>query len=370
MTKRIDTLTDAQRATFGAYADQWIARGWRTGPMDDAEWAKVQDAIRACYRYAGQSEPKVIVRVPSPLVGALAAPIAAFLIELRKRGAVGGAVDDAVRGAVRGAVDGAVRDAVDDAVRGAVGDAVRGAVDDAVRGANSLRRLIGAAIGRTMRETWWRYMGGQFWVGGWWWGSPAFVSFFREVCGLALPEKIEQATLAYQATAESACWWWPHRDFVMVCERPTRIERNEQGRLHATTQKAICWPDGWGFCSVNGVRVPDEIIENPQSITANRIEDEQNAEIRRVMLELFGLERFLRESGAKRVHQDRFGELYERSLGGRDYRFVRVLNSTPEPDGTHKSYVLSVPATVLTAHEAVAWTFNLRPEQYTPTWES
>ena len=156
----------------------------------------------------------------------------------------------------------------------------------------------------------------------------------------------------------------------MVCERPTRIERNEQGRLHATTQKAICWPDGWGFCSVNGVRVPDVLIENPQSITAKRIEDEQNAEIRRVMLELFGLERFLRESGAKRVHQDRFGELYERSLGGRDYRFVRVLNSTPEPDGTHKSYVLSVPATVLTAHEAVAWTFNLRPEQYAPTWES
>ena len=340
---RIDRLTPEQEAQFPAWRDRWIAAGLQNGAADRTKFEK---AVTDCYRAAGLEPPKRVVWVSSPIVLALAAPIAAYVLALREKLAAGHAVDGAVRGAVRGAVD------------------------DAVRGANSLRRLIGAAIGRTMRETWWRYMGGQFWVGGWWWGSPAFVSFFREVCGLALPEKIEQATLAYQATAESACWWWPHRDFVMVCERPTRIERNEQGRLHATTQKAICWPDGWGFCSVNGVRVPDEIIENPQSITANRIEDEQNAEIRRVMLELFGLERFLRESGAKRVHQDRFGELYERSLGGRDYRFVRVLNSTPEPDGTHKSYVLSVPATVLTAHEAVAWTFNLRPEQYTPTWES
>jgi hypothetical protein len=56
--KRIDALTDAERATFAPYAAEWIARGWRTGPMSDDEWASVQDAVRACYRYADLAEPR------------------------------------------------------------------------------------------------------------------------------------------------------------------------------------------------------------------------------------------------------------------------------------------------------------------------
>ena len=102
--KRVDTLTDAQRATFAPYAAEWIARGQKTGCLTEPEWQEVEAAIRRCYGYAGLPAPKVIVRVPSPIVGALAAPIAALLIEIHRRGAVG----DAVAGAVRGAVDDAV----------------------------------------------------------------------------------------------------------------------------------------------------------------------------------------------------------------------------------------------------------------------
>lgn len=161
----------------------------------------------------------------------------------------------------------------------------------------------------------------------------------------------------------------------MVVERPSKLERDERGRLHSLNGASISWPDGWGLYSVNGVRVPAQVIEQPESITVADIESEQNAEVRRVMLDRYGLDRFLRESGAQKVQQDRFGELYARALGGLDYRFVRVLNSTPEPDGTYKSYVLQVDLAPngrppKSAHEAVAATFGLTPEEYGPVWES
>jgi hypothetical protein len=49
---------------------------------------------------------------------------------------------------------------------------------------------------------------------------------------------------------------------------------------------------------------------------------------------------------------------------------VKVVNSTPKPDGTYKDYFLRVPPTVRTAREAVAWTFDLDPTVYAPVLET
>src|SRR3990167_5926305 len=103
---------------MGPWAQKWIAIGLSTEPAD---WGRSERAVRACYRYAKLAEPKVIVRVGSPLVLALAAPIAGWLLDKRPwetdaRKRRGGAPDRAVEGAVG------------DAVGGAVGGAVRGAV--------------------------------------------------------------------------------------------------------------------------------------------------------------------------------------------------------------------------------------------------
>ena len=49
---------------------------------------------------------------------------------------------------------------------------------------------------------------------------------------------------------------------------------------------------------------------------------------------------------------------------------VEVLNSTPEPDGSRKTYFLRVPPRTQTAREGVAWTFALGADQYAPRRES
>jgi hypothetical protein len=271
------------------------------------------------------------------------------------------------------AVDGAVRDAVGGAVRVAVDDAVRGAVDDASR-----------TIGRLWADLWFRYMGGQFWVGGYYWGSPAYVSFFLEVCGLELSPEIERTAAAYQATAESACWWWPHRDFVIVCERPTELNRDERGRLHNDSGPSIAWPDGWALYHVHGVRVPADVILDLSSITVARIEAETNAEVRRVMIERYGREKYVRD-GAFTVEDadvDPLGFprrlLSKRWDDGRELLLCELTNSSQEPDGSRKVYHLGIHPEVRpilgdgrlgapqkrTAQNAVASTYGMTGREY------
>ena len=358
MPRRIDELTQEQRARFAEWRDKWIAVGLSTEP---ANRLKFEAAVEECYRATKLEPPKRIVWVPSPIVGAIAFPIAAYLLALRERLATAKRDQRAVRGAVRGALQ------------------------------TQIRRAISSAI----QNLWYYYIGGQFWVGGWYWGSPAFVTFFLDVCGLELAPEMERAARAYEETSKSACWWWPHRDFVMVCERPTALERNDRGQLNSRDGAAILWPDGWGVYSVNGVRVPRDVIEEPASITVKRIDEEGNAEIRRVMIEKYGLQRYLDDSRAEVLHEDvdRLGhprKLVRKERPG-DEPIVACLvkNSTEEPDGSRKIYLLRCHPELRpllgpdgegnpqygdpqrpTCHNAVASTFGLRGEEYAPEVET
>jgi hypothetical protein len=110
------------------------------------------------------------------------------------------------------------------------------------------------------------------------------------------------------------------------------------------------------------------VIETPQSLTAAQIAAEPNVAVRRVMLERWGAECYLREVGGQRVHQDDWGTLWRIAFADDEpLVLVEVLNSTPEPDGTYRSYWLRVPPQCQTAREAVGWTFGETAATYAPT---
>lgn len=77
MAKKISKLTDAQRAQIPAHVAKWIEIGHKTG---EADWATWESGAKACYEYAGVEWPDRVVRVSSPIIGALAAPIANHLL--------------------------------------------------------------------------------------------------------------------------------------------------------------------------------------------------------------------------------------------------------------------------------------------------
>lgn len=167
--------------------------------------------------------------------------------------------------------------------------------------------------------------------------------------------------------ARHAGWWWPFEKAVVICERPVELHRDEAGRLDRGDGPALAFPDGFALHAWRGMPVPAEFLSGLASLTPERIRTEENAELRRVMLEFYGYDRYLAESGARPVHRDGTGVLWRIALADdEDVTMVEVVNSTPEPDGTHKTYWLRVPPETRTAREGVAWTFGLDAEAYAP----
>ncbi|MES9589921.1 DUF6745 domain-containing protein [Streptomyces sp. NPDC007076] len=167
--------------------------------------------------------------------------------------------------------------------------------------------------------------------------------------------------------ARHAGWWWPYERAVVISERPEALHRDEAGRLDRGDGPALAYRDGFALHAWRGMPVPAEFLEELNSLTPKRIREEENAELRRVMLEFYGYDRYLTESGAEPVHRDETGVLWRIALDGdEDVVMVEVVNSTPEPDGTHRVYWLRVPPGTRTAKDGVAWTFGLQGDAYAP----
>ncbi|MGW1202105.1 DUF6745 domain-containing protein [Streptomyces cyaneofuscatus] len=167
--------------------------------------------------------------------------------------------------------------------------------------------------------------------------------------------------------ARNAGWWWPYERAVVISERPEVLHRDEAGRLDHGAGPALAYRDGFALYAWRGMPVPADFLAELASLTPQRIREEENAELRRVMLEFYGYDRYLTASGAEPVHRDETGILWRIALDGdEDVVMVEVVNSTPEPDGTHRTYWLRVPPATRTAKDGVAWTFGLDGAAYAP----
>jgi hypothetical protein len=168
----------------------------------------------------------------------------------------------------------------------------------------------------------------------------------------------------------SAGWWWPFEQVAILTERPCALDlaRDEQGRLHQPSGPVVVYPDGWAVWAWHGVRVSGQVVERPDTITVAQIRGARNLEVRRVLLERYGLDRYLRDADAALVQADGFGKLWRCELPGDEpLAMVEVVNATPDPDGSRATYLLRVPPTVSSARQAVAWTFGMSAEDYHPT---
>jgi hypothetical protein len=83
-----------------------------------------------------------------------------------------------------------------------------------------------------------------------------------------------------------------------------------------------------------------------------------------------GIDRFIAAARLRPVQRDGAGELYLVGPPLDPLAFVRVVDSSPNPDGTTRLHWLGVPPHVATAREAVAWTFGLTEQEYAPATET
>ncbi|MEU6536498.1 DUF6745 domain-containing protein [Streptomyces sp. NPDC047000] len=327
----------------------WRAVAAATGPADRAA---AEEGVRLAYRLAGLAEPQHIVWAGSPLEGAVLAA------RLTAEGTTGPGVLDEVR--TRPWAEARKR------VSGRLGPAAW-AAHWAMTGAQlwDTTSLLTGRIRTGVAESP---------------GAPGTELATRIVLADAAPGQHDAPWLAafdgqegaeglagIAAVARTAGWWWPYERTAIVSERPLELHRDEAGRLDRADGPALAYPDGFALYAWHGMPVPAEFLNGLAGLTPRRIREEENAELRRVMLEHYGYDRYLADSGAEPLQRDEAGVLWRITLEGDEpLVMVEVVNSTPEPDGTHRTYWLRVPPRTGTAREGVAWTFGLTEEEYVP----
>jgi hypothetical protein len=196
----------------------------------------------------------------------------------------------------------------------------------------------------------------------------AAYDFFGRVCGVA---EVGRLRGLMELSRAAGWWWWPQRGAVVLSERPDQLHLDDQGRLHGAHGPALAYPDGWSLWAWHGVRVPRAVVENPDTLAARDVLAEPDVEVRRVMIERVGLERLIRDGGARRVSEDETGVLWRVDLADDEpVLCVEVIDATRGPDAAFRRHVLRVPPGVRTAREAVAWTFGVDPGDYRPHVET
>jgi len=230
-----------------------------------------------------------------------------------------------------------------------------------------------------------------------WWGPLMFRWGISELRSATWMDFVREA---YGVHYESDFWsilegllrrlgfWWNFQNVCLAIERPNLIKIDLLNRLHCIDGPALQFSNGCIHYALNGVLVPSKVIMHPEQITTDDIDAIRNAEVRRELIEHYGLDRYLFHIGAVLIdrvapsnslnNQNQEIKPFLGIQGGRLYRtklnrervFVVLKNSTPEPDGTIKEYILRVPPEMKTVREAVAWTFGMQEGGYAPVKET
>jgi hypothetical protein len=207
------------------------------------------------------------------------------------------------------------------------------------------------------------------WMGRWDWYWLATADYAHKVKSATFPPSLDRLLNLWTSLAKDATSYLFSQHCCFVYLKPREAFFDPSWRLHHPDKAAAYFSDGTRFFFWHGIEVPEHVILKPKKIKLKMIEQERNVEVRRVMIERFGIDNFTLL--AKKLHEDECGILYSKEMeGDEDLTVVKVINSTAEPDGTFKTYFLRVPPGTRTARAGVAWTFGLEEDEYEPLEET
>ena len=355
---KIEKLTAEQEQALVAYHAECMAIGTSTAPADRP---RAEAAISKMYQLIGKPQP-TFVWCDSPATCILARFV---LQEWSKTAKEGNSLETSLRTSLRTSLE------------------------------TSLRTSLRASLGTSLETSLWTSLETSLWTSNWGQQEQYWIGFYRFMelhLKIAYDPQKSGHLGWWNDIAESANWWFPYEGYCFVSERPVRCAIDEERRLHHESLAAMEFKDGWKVYAYHGVTVPAQVIETPETITIEQIKNEENAEVRRCMVERMGWARFYSEAGMKVLHEDTLesnfpsipiSELVSESArlvtsyrpgtetaqlleadGIRDYedrplRFVRLTDPS-----TGRQYTLRVLHSHTRCYQAVAWTFGKNEEEY------
>jgi len=273
-----------------------------------ATWDATEDATRDATEAATRYATRNITRAETE-----------YVTEAATRAATEDATRDATEAATWAATRAATEDATLDATRDATWDATRDATEDATLDATrdaTLDATRDATNKNVDDNKWYKFdissmidlsnklgLGDfglncanksyyRFFNGGNMWGqSVSFYSFFRHIAKLDINYSKWQH---YEYLAEHSGPRYMHKEFCIICDRPTILKVNDKNQPHCDDGPYCEWRDGSALYSLNGVRVPMWVVEKPiDQISRADILKLKNTDERRELIHRIGNEKMI-----------------------------------------------------------------------------
>jgi hypothetical protein len=158
---------------------------------------------------------------------------------------------------------------------------------------------------------------------------------------------------ALQSLLEYCSWILPYEKICIVCDRPLHLRFDNQNRLHAEGEPAIEFTDGYSLYSYHGVTLPEKYGKiHPQQWQSQWLLTEENAELRRVLIQGIGYARICQELQA--IELDCWKEYSLLKIDNDvDEEPINLLKMTCPSTGF--IHALRVPPNMNSAREAICW---------------
>ncbi len=178
----------------------------------------------------------------------------------------------------------------------------------------------------------------------------ALIEYVVEVLGGKIKENIWQI---YQGLISNCGWILPARNVCIICHRPVKILFDNQQELHGEGEAAIEYQDGFKIYANHGVSLPQKYGEiHPKKWHSTWLIEEENAEIKRVLIQGIGYEKICQELKAKTIDSWQEYTLLE-IVNQIDIETIHLLKMTCPSTGF--IHVLRVPPNIKSARNAICW---------------
>jgi hypothetical protein len=117
------------------------------------------------------------------------------------------------------------------------------------------------------------YQGGNMWA-----GYDAYITAYRDILGLNLPEHAAYAH--WEQAAIHGGFRVMHEEFCMVSDFPEVLKVDEQNRPHCENGPSHRWRDGWSLYHWHGTKVPAHWIEDRANLDPAEVVKAANVEQR------------------------------------------------------------------------------------------
>jgi len=180
--------------------------------------------------------------------------------------------------------------------------------------------------------------------------------------GLNLSQKAQEILRSQKLLFEHCGFIFPCEKTCVVCDRPRHLRFDSQNRLHAEGEPAIEFADGWKIYFYHGVRLPEQYGQlHPNKWQSQWLLAEENAEVRRVLIEGIGYDRIIQELSAKQI--DSWQEYALLQIDNADVEPICLLKMTCPSTGF--IHALRVPPNLTSAREAIRWVnWEIDPEEF------